>query len=258
MATKPTNTAAWNNDGTNNVEPSSGQKDTGWTLGQKPPSSYFNWWMKLVHDWMQYLSDGALSGDHSIAGNLSVTGTSGVTGNATVGGTLGVTGITTATGRINANGGITASGTVDLTAATLKMPSKKAFFSAAGLGYLYSGTASQAGNYWTGGTVGQVHIPIFVPVGERITTVKVYFQRASTSIVFQLDSYTYGSSSTSGAGIANLTANSGNATVSTDTNLSMGTINHTVVADRQYVLQASIGSASDRFYGIEVTWDKVA
>lgn len=57
MAAKPTNLAAWNTGGANNVEPSSGEKVTGWTVGQAPPSSYFNWWQRLIWQWIVYLDD---------------------------------------------------------------------------------------------------------------------------------------------------------------------------------------------------------
>lgn len=57
MATKPTNLAAWNTGGANNTEPSAGEKITGWTVGQAPPSSYFNWWQRLVWQWLVYLDD---------------------------------------------------------------------------------------------------------------------------------------------------------------------------------------------------------
>lgn len=37
------------------TDPPSGNKDTGWTLNQVPPSSWFNWYMNLVYLWTQYL-----------------------------------------------------------------------------------------------------------------------------------------------------------------------------------------------------------
>lgn len=61
--TKPTNLARWaetagGTPASNIVEPASGQKDTGWTTGQKPvPSSYFNWWQHQVYRWVAYLDD---------------------------------------------------------------------------------------------------------------------------------------------------------------------------------------------------------
>lgn len=62
MASKPSNLARWAETGggtpaANITEPASGQKDTGWTNGQQPPSSYFNWWMTTIYAWIKYLDD---------------------------------------------------------------------------------------------------------------------------------------------------------------------------------------------------------
>ncbi len=52
---KPASLPRWNTDASNRTDPASGQKDTGWTSGQFPPSSYFNWWMNLVYQWAVYV-----------------------------------------------------------------------------------------------------------------------------------------------------------------------------------------------------------
>lgn len=57
MATKPTALPTWATDLSNNTEPSSGQKASGWTVEQVPPSSYFNWWMYTAYLWSQYLDE---------------------------------------------------------------------------------------------------------------------------------------------------------------------------------------------------------
>lgn len=57
------------------VEPASGKKDVGWVNGEKPPSEYFNQWQNGIYQWMKYLNDGALDGDHTIDGALGVDGT---------------------------------------------------------------------------------------------------------------------------------------------------------------------------------------
>lgn len=51
------------------TEPTSGKKDTGWAVGELPPRETFNWWEHEAYLWFKYLSDGALTGDHSITGN---------------------------------------------------------------------------------------------------------------------------------------------------------------------------------------------
>lgn len=61
MASKPASLPRWSETAggvpSNIVEPSSGQKDTGWTPGQKPPARFFNWYKNLVYKWIQYLDD---------------------------------------------------------------------------------------------------------------------------------------------------------------------------------------------------------
>lgn len=38
------------------TDPSSGKKALGWAVSEKPPAQYFNWWMNLVYQWVQYLA----------------------------------------------------------------------------------------------------------------------------------------------------------------------------------------------------------
>lgn len=54
---KPTDDPVWNTDATNRTEPDPSQQASGWTLNQKPPSSWFNWWMWLVYSWLIWLRD---------------------------------------------------------------------------------------------------------------------------------------------------------------------------------------------------------
>jgi hypothetical protein len=81
MATKPASgTARWGElvDGTpaaNLSTPSAGQRNTGWTNGQVPPSGVQNSWQNEVYAYLKYLHDGAFSGNHNIDGNLDLTGT---------------------------------------------------------------------------------------------------------------------------------------------------------------------------------------
>lgn len=55
MATKPTNLAEWGTGAAPIVEPTTPQKQAGWPVDFKPPAQWFNWWMKLVHQWMIWL-----------------------------------------------------------------------------------------------------------------------------------------------------------------------------------------------------------
>lgn len=92
MATKPTTLPRWAETaaGVKNtseiVEPSSGKKDIGWEDGELPPHETFNWWQNNVYDWVEYLDDGDLSGNHTITGTLDVTGAVGLSALLTAGG----------------------------------------------------------------------------------------------------------------------------------------------------------------------------
>lgn len=58
---KPITLPTWNTDGSNRTTPSSGQQVTGWTLGQTPPSSWWNWLAYHTYEWCKWVNDNALS-----------------------------------------------------------------------------------------------------------------------------------------------------------------------------------------------------
>jgi hypothetical protein len=112
MATKPSEIPTWATtpaDATHVVQPSAGKRLLGWQPGERPGCEYLNYDQNLLGDWCQYLSDGALTGNHSIAGTLSTTGA------CTLGGTVSAAGLITATGGVTcaANQDVTVSGTGD-------------------------------------------------------------------------------------------------------------------------------------------------
>lgn len=80
MAAKPPATPRWANVGGLIVEPSAGKKDVGWLADDEPPAEYFNWYQNLAWQWLEYLKDGALIGNHSISGTLAIGGTLDVDG----------------------------------------------------------------------------------------------------------------------------------------------------------------------------------
>lgn len=96
MSTKPTiSLARWADLGGSFVtDASSGLRDTGFLDATPAAADIVNAELKQLYLWALYLNDGALSGNHSIAGTLGVTGAAtlssslSVTGNGTVGGTL--------------------------------------------------------------------------------------------------------------------------------------------------------------------------
>lgn len=109
MAAKPTSTPGWApTNPAKVIEPSGAQKTNGYDPGFRPPSQWFNWFWELVSDWVQYLSDGQLEGNHSIAGDLAVEGSADVDVDLDVGGSLAVVG----NGSI---GGLTTLNDVDVT-----------------------------------------------------------------------------------------------------------------------------------------------
>jgi hypothetical protein len=83
MPVKPTSLPRWATDGTNNDEPSSGQKDTGWTPNQIGVSDYDNWFKNLVYLWCVFLdtifttnagkTDLTLDGKLTVAGDIQST-----------------------------------------------------------------------------------------------------------------------------------------------------------------------------------------
>lgn len=87
---QPSDDPRWNTDLTNNTDPPSGQKDTGWTVSQVPPSSYFNWWMNLVYQWVLYLKNLATeaftwTAAHVFTAGITVTKAAGVATTSTGG-----------------------------------------------------------------------------------------------------------------------------------------------------------------------------
>lgn len=68
---KPTVTPIWNTGGANRTEPPAGDKTTGWSLNQEPPSSWFNWLQHYTGAWFVWLgerlADGVSEEDFTIS-----------------------------------------------------------------------------------------------------------------------------------------------------------------------------------------------
>jgi hypothetical protein len=125
---KPTTLPEWATSGSADItEPLLAEKQTGWIGGEAPPAQFFNWWMKLVYQWMTYVNDlpnqvitwigaqtfnavttflAAISGT-SATFSLTVTGNSLVATNTVVAGSD-----ITAVGDITAGDAITAGGQI--------------------------------------------------------------------------------------------------------------------------------------------------
>ncbi len=251
MAAKPSKVPVFNTGGANNVEPSVGKKILGWLRGEKPASSTFNWLAKLYGEWAQYLSDGALTGNHTVTGTFGVTGVTTLTGNVGVTGDVAVTGNQTISADLAVADDLTVSGDVDFSGAdTIKLPPGDTFFSAGAHGNLQAGTATNNGMYWSGGAVGVVNCWITLPVGYRLTGIDVVYKRNAGTPVFNFYEATYAAF---GAVLGTLSVAAGGADATTALGAFVAT---TVAAGKSYLVQANIGDAGDRYYGIIAHWDK--
>lgn len=86
MSTKPTFIARWATSATGiaeTIEPSEGQKDDGWAVGDRPPSQFFNWKWNADYLWQKWLDDG----DVEFA-SLVVTGAAQFDDDVSIGATL--------------------------------------------------------------------------------------------------------------------------------------------------------------------------
>lgn len=74
MAAKPSLSPLWNTGGTDNVEPTGGEKVQGWQPGDEPPAETMNWLQKLTGEWCTYVKEGVIVGDGSGVTGWAATG----------------------------------------------------------------------------------------------------------------------------------------------------------------------------------------
>ena len=92
MSTKPTSVPEWASSGTAEItEPSSGKKAAGWIV-EKPAHDYFNWLLKTIYLWCQYLSDGVFTGLIQVTNGFKSTGVTTTPGVEAVGSSTGAAG----------------------------------------------------------------------------------------------------------------------------------------------------------------------
>lgn len=78
---KPTNKPNWNpSDSSKIVEPSSTKKSQGWSSGEKPAAEHFNWLMKTVSEWIDYVDTAGVKGDKGDKGDTGEAGPQGLQG----------------------------------------------------------------------------------------------------------------------------------------------------------------------------------
>lgn len=83
---KPTELPRWSEaagaqgaPGPNELVPSSAQQDSGWVPGSEPPAQYFNWYQRILWDWVQYLKQAFFAADAG-SNNSGASGTGDGTG----------------------------------------------------------------------------------------------------------------------------------------------------------------------------------
>lgn len=86
MATKPAVTYTHDANGTNSIAPTAGLQSDGYADGAIPTAQELNGLLGNITEHCQYLADGALEGNHSITGNLTVTDTLAASGPVVHGG----------------------------------------------------------------------------------------------------------------------------------------------------------------------------
>lgn len=246
MSTKPTDEARWaetagGTPAANIVDPSSGQKDTGWTTNQIPPSAYFNDWMRKAYKWFEYLNDGALQGAHTFDS------------------TVGVTGLITATAGVTAaaNQHVTVSGT-----GQYKHGDRVYNFSPADAKGINA--TDEANIVRSLGTLTLAGAPsgsdLFVlgftlPAGKRIKTITYNYDRGGAGTIL-IDCLRFplvyaGSGTTVHTQISD--AASGSAQANTAT---IGGGGHTVLTTHFYQFQFSLSDAANTIQGISVVCDE--
>ena len=80
---KPTNKPGWNpSDPSKVVEPNSTKKSQGWAAGEKPAAEHFNWLMKTVSQWIDYIDVEGVQGPKGDVGPAGAVGPKGDAGPA--------------------------------------------------------------------------------------------------------------------------------------------------------------------------------
>lgn len=90
LAPFPADDPIWNTNGTNRTTPTTTKQGIGWALNEAPPSSFFNWWMFYVSEYVQHYKTAVVAldtgkanrnGDDQLSGDFSPS----VDGGATLG-----------------------------------------------------------------------------------------------------------------------------------------------------------------------------
>lgn len=279
MSAKPTNVARWaatsgGVDAANIVVPSSAEQDTGWTLGQAPASSKFNWWMNRVHKWLVWLNDGDVSfqtitpsnatltiaGDCAFSGKLNVSGDSTlktliagdgtlnslvVTNGTSVGGTLGVTGLLTASGGVSVGTGRYKHGLreLDFDIACFRPDRDTTYVSFSQLGFITGFSATCT-----------LRCPIPLEVGKRILSYQQFFNVNGTGSTLS-GLIRHQKLSTGGNPVDVPNSSFSVQTGNTLNSALIQGINHTIIGGDSYFIEVTAQNANHRIHGALITYD---
>lgn len=246
MATKPSSLPLWATVGADVAEPTTGRKQLGWVHGESPTAQEMNWLDNLVYQWLLYLSDGALSGNHSVAGTLSTTGA------VTTGGAL------TTNGGVVVPSGQTldVNGVADLAGATsLRLPARTMLLDVSA-GMAIIGGGSVVAGFTASTTPTALVIPVPLHAGDRITGIKVYYERNSGSTIgFSLVQVASATDAASNLVSKNVSSGTGAATTELQTSPTSGSLPQTLATGNTYRIRADIGN-TDKVVAVEVTYDR--
>lgn len=221
MATKPTSTARWAaTSGASIIEPTSGAKDVGFQEGEQPTAETFNWLHKTAHLWFEYLNDGALTGNHSVAGDLAVTG--------------------------NLSGWHTHGDTpLTVPASAFRVSGPAALFAAGTIPEL-----DVSHWYFSASAAGTIVAPIQLPVGKRIKSITWNFNKAGSAaaLTMRLRKRT-GTTTTTIDTLADVTSGASQVQVTR-------TPNYAIEAGRQVWLEVQGGNVSHVFGWADIVYDQ--
>lgn len=233
MSTKPATIPSWNTGGANRTTPTPTKLALGHTNGGQPASSEENWLSYWLCKWVEYLSDGALTGNH------------------TIGGTLGVTGLITASAGVTAaaNQHITVSGTGEFKHGERTLAISP--FAAARTANFT--VLSDAGGY-IGTTTGAADALIALPLhkGDRIKVVK--FRCTGDGTVDGTGTVFIGRANGTSDSIGTGTAT--NPTAGAGTLVSIDVTDTTLADGESAFIMVSANAANFHLHTIEVVYDR--
>ena len=160
---KPSVLPRWNTDLSNQTDPSSGQKDSGWTVDQPAVSSYFNWLFYTIYLWLQWIDAGILTAVSMVTSGVVTVG-----GLLTASAGLALTGALTMTGNLLVTGNGSFSGTLTMIGEEYH-PTRTRYLWF-GAGAAQSGSWTRSGNSYITGATGAIwEIPLSgLRIGDQL------------------------------------------------------------------------------------------